>query len=143
MEKAEILGRWRIVRWEQVYDDGRQTFPMGPEPVGFIQYDADDHMTIMIADRRRAPFAGGAQWAASVEEKARAYDGFLSYSGRFDVAGDVIRHHVELAIFPNWQGGVQTRSAAIMDGELHLSGRLEEGTNQARTARIIWRREAC
>ena len=57
------------------------------------------------------------------------------------MAGDHVTHHVELAIFPNWQGGTQRRRIVWGDnGELMLVARLEEGTPEARTARLTWRR---
>ncbi len=50
-------------------------------------------------------------------------------------------HHVELAIFPNWKGGRQRRRFVFADdGTVALEGRFEDGTPQARTARLVWRR---
>lgn len=62
----------------------------------------------------------------------------MSYAGTYDVEGDVISHHVELSLFPNWEGGVQRRTARRVGRELHLEARLEEGTPEARTARLVW-----
>ena len=39
IDKAKLLGRWRIVDWVQRYDDGRERRPFGRDPQGFIQYD--------------------------------------------------------------------------------------------------------
>jgi hypothetical protein len=65
----------------------------------------------------------------------------LAYGGRYEVDGDVIIHKVDISMFPNWKGGVQKRQLAVnADGTLTLSARLEEGTPQARTARLVWRR---
>lgn len=141
MDTSDIIGRWRILSWVQNYDDGRQVFPMGTSPRGFVTYDPDGGVTIMISDDKRTPFASGAQWTATDEEKARAYDSFMAYCGRYEVLGDVVHHHVELASCPNWQGGVQIRSAALKGGQLSLTARLEDGTPQARTAIILWSKE--
>lgn len=140
MEAADLIGRWTIVRWRQEYDDGRRTYPMGEEVAGFIDYRVDGTMAVILARRDRAPFTSGGQWDASDAEKAAAYDGMLSYCGTYAVAGDTIEHRIELSLFPNWQGATQRRRAAMVDGELHLTARIEEGTPQARTIALVWRR---
>ena len=57
------------------------------------------------------------------------------------VEGDTVTHAVDLSLFPNWQGGQQKRRFALRaDGMLELTARLEEGTSEARTARLVWRR---
>lgn len=134
-------GRWEILAWEQAFDDGRRELPMGEALQGFIQYTADGHMACMIARAERPNFVTGGQWNASDEEKAGAYMSMLAYAGRYQVNGDVITHHVDISLFPNWRGGAQKRRVEVnADGTLTLSARLEEGTPQARTARLVWRR---
>jgi hypothetical protein len=140
MDIHDIVGRWSIVAWRQDYDDGRTTHPMGEDLGGFVDYGVDGALAVLIARRGRAPFTTGGQWSASDEEKARAYDGLLSYCGRYVMAGDEIQHHVEFSLFPNWEGSLQKRRAALVDSRLHLTARIEEGTTEARTASLIWTR---
>lgn len=136
-----IDGRWDIVSWSQHYDDGRRVYPLGESLTGFIQYH-QGAMCCMVARKERAAFTSGGQWDASAPEKAEAYDGFLAYWGRYEVVGDEVIHRVEASLFPNWAGGVQRRRAKLVGGELHLLARLEDGTPQARTASLVWRRPA-
>lgn len=134
-------GLWQIVAWEQLYDDGRRELPMGERLEGFIRYSPDGRMACMIGRADRARFEKGGQWNAPDEEKARAYDSMLAYAGRFRIDGDTVTHFVELSLFPNWKGGEQKRRFELRaDGTLALTARLEEGTAQARTARLLWRR---
>ena len=140
---ADLVGRWDIVSWVQAYDDGRVQHPMGEDLEGFIRYTADGEMVCMIVRGDRAAFATGGQWDASDEEKAVAYQSMLSYAGRYEVVGDAVTHHVELSLFPNWAGGQQRRRFVFRDdGTLALEARLEADTQQARTARLVWRRHA-
>ena len=135
------VGRWEILSWEQMFDDGRRELPMGEQLQGFIQYSEGGHMACMIARTDRSTFASGGQWNASDAEKASAYNSLLAYGGRYDVEGDVITHQVDISLFPNWVGGAQKRRFVVnADGTLTLSARLEEGTPQARRACLIWRR---
>lgn len=141
MNQETIRGRWGILSWEQLYDDGRLVYPMGTELEGFIEYGPHGMFCVM-AKKNRASFVSGGQWSADAAEKAGAYDGYLTYAGDYDVQGDTIEHHVRHSLFPNWVGGTQRRLASL-DGEvLTLTARLEEGTSEARTACLKWQRIA-
>jgi len=140
--QEQVLGRWTLVNWRQEYDDGRIQYPFGEDAVGVIHYSASGHMYCAISRARRANFVSGGQWTASEAERASAYDGYLTYTGTFSIKPGMVSHHVELAIYPNWVGSVQNRAFAFCDGELHLTARLEEGTAEARTALLHWRRES-
>lgn len=136
----DIKGRWYVQSWAQEYDDGRVVHPFGEKLEGFIEY-GDDTLVVLVTRAPRTLFTTGGQWDASDAEKAAAYNEYLSYAGTYSVDGDYVTHHVELAIFPNWQGGKQRRKIVWGDdGELMLVARLEEGTPEARTARLTWRR---
>ncbi|MFC5697136.1 lipocalin-like domain-containing protein [Pseudomonas sp. GCM10022186] len=138
MNRESIKGRWQILSWEQAYDDGRLVHPMGTELEGFIEY-GDHGMFCVIARQGREPLEGG-QWSASAAEKAKAYDGYLTYAGDYDIENGVIQHHVRHSLFPNWEGGTQKRVALFNGDTLELTARLEEGTAEARTARLRWKR---
>lgn len=137
----DLKGRWYIQSWTQEYDDGRVVYPFGEQVAGFIEY-GDDTMFCLVTKYPRTMFTSGGQWDASDADKAAAYNEYLSYAGGYSVDGDYVTHHVELAIFPNWQGGTQRRKVVWGDdGQLMLIARLEEGTPEARTAKLTWRRQ--
>lgn len=140
MHPAQLLGRWRIVDWIQRYDDGREHYPLGRSPQGFIQYDRDRMFCFLCAGERSR--LSGAQWTAPEAEKAAAYASCLAYSGTYEIAGDEILHKVDLSLYPNWVGTTQRRRAVIREGRLALTARLEQGTPEARTAELIWERVA-
>ena len=135
----ELMGRWSVCSWVQAYDDGRKVFPMGEDVTGFIQYGRQ-YMSCLIARMDRPSFKTGGQWTAAAEEKAAAYESFLSYSGTYTIDGNQIVHKVTASLFPNWVGGEQRRTAHMQDGRLHLEARLEEGTPEARTAVLVWKK---
>ena len=138
IEKSQILGRWRIVEWVQRYDDGREKHPFGRDPQGFIQYDTD-RMFCFVCSAGRAPL-GGTQWSVPEGDKARAYETCFAYSGTYEIAGDEVLHKVDLSLNPNWVGTTQRRHAALRDGHLVISARMEPDTLEARTAELIWQR---
>lgn len=136
----DIKGRWYVQSWTQEYDNGRVTHPFGEKLEGFIEY-GEGTMFCLVTRSPRTLFSSGAQWDASDADKAAAYNEFLSYAGSYSLDDGHVTHHVELSIFPNWQGGSQRRRIVWGEnGELMLIARLEEGTPNARTARLTWRR---
>ncbi len=143
MTRDDILGRWLIVDWRQDYDDGRVTYPLGQGLRGFIEYGALG-MFCVIEQPDRPPLAAS-QWTASAADKAAAYSSYFSYAGGWEIErvegrSALVAHHVQHSLYPNWEGGVQRRSARLENGLLYLSARFEEGTPEARSAHLIWRR---
>lgn len=141
MDRETVKGRWNILVWEQLYDDGRVVLPMGTQLEGFIEY-SDFGMFCVINEKDREAFSTGGQWNAEEGEKAAAYSSYLTYAGDFEVEGDTITHNVRHSIFPNWVGGSQHRTAQLEGDVLSLTARLEEGTPEARTACLKWTRVA-
>jgi len=136
---TNIQGLWSLVSMKQQYDDGRVVFPFGEDAQGRIYYGEDGHMFVSIQKSGRTPFKTGKQWTASNEEKAGAYNDYLTYYGQYEVAGDLVTHAIEISLFPDWIGGRQKRKIDF-DGELlQLSARLEDGTPEARSALMIWK----
>ena len=141
MGKKMLEGRWNILSWRQEYDDGRRVFPFGEEIEGFIQYD---HETMFCAISRtpRTAFTTGGQWDAADSDKAKAYNEYLTYAGSYDFDGEYVTHRIELCVFPNWQGTSQRRRVIRHnDNAISLVARIEEGTSEARTAILSWRRD--
>lgn len=141
MNREVIKGRWSVLSWEQLYDDGRVVLPMGTELEGFIEY-SDYGMFCVISKKGRKQFTTGGQWNADDAEKAEAYSSYLTYAGGYDVDGNTITHQVKYSIFPNWEGVTQYRNAELEGDFLSLTtARLEEGTTEARVSKLTFRRE--
>jgi len=138
-QPEEIEGRWIIESWRQEYDDGRVVLPLGEHVTGFAEYH-NGRVTIMLARADRAHFTTGGQWDASQAEKARAYETGLFYAGRFSIEGDTVLHEIEIASYPNWVGSTQKRRMSLQGDTLQLGARLEDGTPEARSAILQWRR---
>lgn len=140
MNRDSLEGRWNIVSWRQEYDDGRVVHPFGEQIEGFIEY-GQGRMFCVLSKKPRRMFTTGGQWDASEAEKAAAYDEYLTYAGGYEFDGETVTHNVELAICPNWQGKPQRRKVVRTgDDEITLVARIEEGTPEARTALLAWRR---
>jgi hypothetical protein len=142
MNREMIKGRWSVLSWEQLYDDGRVVLPMGEELEGFIEY-SDYGMFCVVSKKGRKQFTTGGQWNAEDAEKAEAYSSYLTYAGGYDVEGNTISHHVKYSIFPNWEGVTQYRTAVLEGDLLSLTtARLEAGTSEARVSKLTFRLES-
>ena len=140
MTDNSIEGRWNIVSWRQEYDDGRVVHPFGEQIDGFIEYGRGT-MFCVLSKKPRRVFSTGGQWDAADSDKAAAYDEYLTYAGPYEFDGETVTHRIELCIFPNWQGTAQRRKVTRSGAdEMTLVARIEEGTTEARTAVLAWRR---
>ncbi len=138
--QQQIEGLWSLVSFEQRYDDGRVTYPFGKDVHGYIFYGKDDIMFASIQRAGCTPFKTGMQWTASQDEKAEAYDSCIMYCGRYELKGNQVTHAIEISLFPNWIGQRQLRTLKLESGALHVTARLEDGTAEARTSYLSFRR---
>ena len=138
--RGALVGAWRLVSWENQAADGQVTYPMGPDPNGYVLYTADGRFSITISRRGRARFAAGDLLSGTTEEKARAMEGFVAYAGRYSFHGDRVIHHVELSLFPNWVETDQERWVELAGDRLTLSASPLLLADKLQVPRLVWER---
>ena len=141
MRSNPLIGTWRLVSWEnRSVGDDQVSYSVGRDAVGYIIYNQDGYMFVAIMAPNRLRFATEDLFSGTTEEEAQAEETYVSYCGRYDLQGDVVFHHVELSLFPNWVGTEQERLVELRENRLTLSTRPIplEGTEQ--TAHLIWER---
>lgn len=136
---SDLDGTWSLVSWVNHYDDGRVDAPFGDAPKGIITY-GEGRMACVMSTRDRPRFSRGGQFTSDDDDKIRAYDTCIAYAGTVEVGDGWVDHHVDISLYPNWDGTIQHRVARIDGASLHLSARLEENSPEARTALLEWRR---
>jgi hypothetical protein len=89
----------------------------------------------------RPPFTVTDPHQAPANELAAAAEGFMSYAGPYTVDADVVAHHVEVSLMPNWIDGVQYRRAELNGISLILmpTEPIRMG-GKLRNPRLVWRR---
>jgi hypothetical protein len=135
----DLIGGWELQSWGQSFDDGRLQHPFGEQPTGQLIYTASGHMSGLVAASTRVNLTQG-QWTSPPAEAAAAYSTFLAYGGTYEVVDDEVIHHIKVSLFPDWAGVHQRRRARLENDVLNLIGRVEEGTTNARTVVLVWRR---
>ena len=131
-----LIGTWRLERWEIVYEDGRPPeCPLGADAEGFLIYTADGHVSATLARRSRPRLVDddGA--------KARAYEAYFGYAGRYEVRDGAVVHHIAIAPDPALTGATTLRNAVLDGDRLTLSGP-DFAAGSPRSHRILWRRAA-
>ncbi|MCU0975501.1 MAG: lipocalin-like domain-containing protein [Steroidobacteraceae bacterium] len=139
LQPADLVGAWRLRRWETVYEDGRRTEPFGPGVQGLIQYTADGWMSATIMAPGRAKLSRANPRNAPARERAAAFDSYFSYAGRWRVNRGVVRHDVTIALNPALVGTPQLRDAVLSGRTLTLSA-AEDVPGGRRVHRLVWRR---
>ncbi|MGW3246265.1 lipocalin-like domain-containing protein [Streptomyces sp. NPDC001070] len=121
--RNSLIGAWRLVSYEATDVVGGDVVePFGPRPRGLITYTPGGQMSAQIMRVDRPDFRQGRLEEGLPEELAAAAEGYLAYAGTYAIPeDDVVVHHVELSLFPNWVGGTLTRVAALDGGRLRLS----------------------
>lgn len=141
LSPEQIVGGWRLLRWEVVYDgDERTTLPFGPDPVGLLTYTHDGQMSACIMAAGRHSFGTANPRDAGAADRARAYDGYFSYAGRWRIAGHRVIHDVEIALNPGMVGSTQVRDAKLDGRTLELSALETLANGSTRLHRLLWQR---
>ena len=142
MQEALFVGTWRLASFELRNTQGEVSYPLGEDAVGFIMYANDGRMSVEIMSAERPVFALDDVLAGSAEEKAAAFESYISYCGRYEVRGATVVHHVEVGLFPNWVGGEQERIFEFSGNRLMLSTGVRMIRGHEQSAHLIWERVA-
>lgn len=138
---AELHGPWTLTRWDYTVDGEPRGFPMGQDAQGQIIYGPEGHMSAILMQSDRPRSAAGQFHQATAEERELAALGYVSYGGEWDLADDVVTHHVAYALFPNWIGTDLVREVSWQAGNLVLTA-LPETTSSGKVVvnRLFWTR---
>lgn len=107
--KNDLIGSWLLVDWTDVDDAGRELHPFTPRPVGQLLYTEDGRVAVVMMRPGRSSLGTSTFARAPAEARARAANGFNAYSGRWELVGQDVRHHVEAALNPDEVGTTLAR----------------------------------
>jgi hypothetical protein len=141
MREHPILGAWTLLEWVIEYPDGRRRHPYGEDAQGRLLYTPDGQMLAAVSRAAAAPLQARVPREATVEEKAAAFDAYFSYGGRFELDGDEVLHHVEIALNPAMIGTTQRRRLHLHGQDLTLSAAEPHAAGQ-RQHILRWTRSA-
>lgn len=121
---APLLGVWQIVTVEAVGPKGiTHTEWLGKEPTGVIVYDASGMMSVqLMRDPRPVPQSPKGD-KPSDAEKAKFFDGYYAYFGRYEVdeKANKVKHHIQGSLKPGEVSITYTRTFELVGDNLSLS----------------------
>ena len=140
MSKDLFIGTWRLLSWENRDENGKMNYPYGKDAKGYITYNEDGYMSVLLMKTGRANFAISDFMGGTDTEMVQAMGSFVSYCGKYSVHEKKVIHHLELCSFPNWCGTDQERFFVFQDGTLELSTApfLVDGKEQS--SRLLWKK---
>ncbi len=137
-DTQRFVGAWRLISVE-TRDEKGEMIRRGHR-TGYLLYSGEGHMSVAFMREGRPTFASGDIRGGTVEEKTAAVDGYVSYSGRFGIKGDIVVHHIEVSLFPNWVGVSQERLYEFIGDRLTLSTPLMLVGGRQLSTHVIWER---
>jgi len=140
----QLHGSWLLERFVIRFADGRPpVHPFGEDARGLLMYTPDGHMSAILS-RAGRPLLDASRLETSAkapaEEKAGAFDSYLSYGGRWSIDGDEVVHTVEYALTPNLVGRDNRRRAALDGDRVVLSYDVPARSGVTRHYSLTWRR---
>lgn len=138
--REDLIGTWRLVRWQRFKGGEAVDFPYGEDALGQITYDPGGYMSGFLAR---------ADWSSAAPTLEDYNTGFFSYGGTWslhpDAGDDHVRHRVEFASYPSWIGSEQVRYVTLdakgENGLMHLEMRPDDSPEPTPDFhRLTWQR---
>ena len=124
-----LYGSWELAKWDRVDADGSITYPYGEGAKGRIFYDPNGRMSAILMN---------SDWPKGGMDPV---NGFMAYSGTFELKGDVVHHAVDMCSDPRFVGMTLRRRVVIDGEEVALETLAPVGLGErASTHRLFWRR---
>jgi len=138
---SAILGTWKLISASSSTSNGeRNDTAYGVGPTGFVTYNPDGRMSVLISHGGRKLLAPSASNPPTAEAQADAFRTFVAYAGRYTLKSDEVIHHVEIAFMQDWVGTDQTRGIKIEGDRLVLSTPPMSVGGKIITVEFIWQR---
>ena len=135
-----LVGAWRLSSFHLKTLDGQVTYPYGQDALGSYLFSDSGYMSVAVMAANRTKFAAGDVMGGTSQEKMKAAETYISYSGKYEIQGDRLVVHPEVAFFPNWIGADQVRILELNGDELGLSTPPMLIAGEQRTAHLVWKR---
>jgi hypothetical protein len=130
-----IVGTWKIQSLvREVSATGERQNELGEKPSGYISYQPDGRMfVVLVGDNRAKPAAS----APTDEEKAKLFGTLVAYSGTYVVEGDKVTHKIDVSWNQSWTGGEQVRFFKVDGRTLTITTAINKNPRDGREGRAI------
>src|SRR4051794_9189016 len=130
-----VVGTWRIQSLvREVIATGERQNEFGEKPGGYISYQPDGRMFVVLVGDNRSKPAGG---APTDEEKAKLFGTLVAYSGAYVVEGDKVTHKIDVSWNQSWTGGEQVRFFKVDGKTLTITTAINKSPRDGREGRAV------
>jgi hypothetical protein len=140
MTKNDLINTWLLVSFELRKEGGEIIYPFGKDAAGRITYSSSGHFSAQVMRKNRRLFESEDQMKGSIEEVMENFKGVISYFGSYTIDKNVITHHVEESLYPNWNGLSMKRFAKLENGLLELSTEPTIWQGKNSIGMLIWKK---
>jgi len=140
--KMTLKGYWELVKFEAVADDGSVIYPFGKNVRGLLHYADNEIMSAQLGDAMRPNFSNEDFRKAVPNEILEAYNGYISYFGKYSVNEHrkYIIHEIEMSLYPNWIGTRVKRGFDLNGDFLVLTASQLDYDGVLRTPTLTWQK---
>ena len=141
--RADLAGSWRLVSVTTVRPNGEESTDWsGPKPSGLLMYQPNGYMSVQIRRDPPASWSYKSSADASVDERAKAFDRYYGYYGKYDVdeGKGIVRHYVESSLLPHEVGVTYERRFRLDGDRLYLASTPLPFKGEERYNKLIWER---
>lgn len=133
--RETIVGAWELVEYTLNDANGKRYHPMGRNCTGILMYTPDGYVSAQMMAQGRPAYAGGDLHNGTTAEMAAAANGYLAYSGQYEVneKSHTLTHHMAVSMNPTWDGQSQERYVKL-DGDTITI------TASVNSAVLVWKR---
>lgn len=114
----DLIGAWRLVSVIEIFADGERRPELGTNADGYLCYSPNGIVSAVLGNMDRATSTAHDPQTATDDELAAMARPFIAYAGPFSIDGDTVTHHIDVALFANWQAGDQVRHVRVSGDEL-------------------------
>jgi hypothetical protein len=127
----KLIGTWVLSNFELIDKKNRILHPYGKQPVGTLIFSQENFMTVAVMASNRENFSVGSAEMATAQEKVKAFETYLSYSGKWKIEDDKIWVNVVVSLLPNWTSKEHYRYFQILDDRLKFrTPEMKQGDNE-------------
>lgn len=125
----DLVGAWELISVVEVFADGDRRPELGDNASGYLCYSPDGIVSAVLGNMERGTSSAGDPQTTPDADLAAMARQFIAYAGPYTVEGDTVVHHVDVALFSNWQGGDQIRRVRLDANQLIIQASPRTGAD--------------
>lgn len=140
---TDLVGAWKLVRAVETFTDGERRSEFGPDVAGYLSYSPNGIVSATLGDMTRPTSGASDPQSATEEDRAKMAHGLIAYAGPFTIDPDssTVTHHIDVALFTDWQGKTQERLVRIEADRLFITATPRKAADgRSFHSELVWQR---